>query len=131
MSKRPNQTSQIIRKANKLCKGNEHKVFTDWFLDNKDFNPANSLVSERTNIDRTNVARVFKSLLDKNILVISGFKKVPGKKSITIYDLHPNMLKKEAKNDVEQPLVTTDLTKTKIQEELDPEIEKLLAGYGA
>lgn len=72
MSKRTNQTQQILAKVALETTHREFKVFTMWFLDDVSLNASHEKLAERTGIDSKNIPKVMKSLVEKNILEVTG-----------------------------------------------------------
>ena len=76
MSKRQNQTEQILRKAMMETTHAEFKVFSDWFLDDISYNATHEKIAERTGLDTTSVSKRIKSLIKKNLIKeVSRYKR--------------------------------------------------------
>ena len=63
----------VLQKINEIalqvCAGSEYKTFSGWMQHADGFNPTNEQVAQQTGKKAQNVARDYKSLLNKNVLV--------------------------------------------------------------
>lgn len=110
--------------AQKLTQ-NESQVFWAWMRHSPDFHPQTQILARQTGLQAQNVSRAIKGLIQKNVLIRSGFSKTNKFKPTPVYDLHPSMLvapqPKPAKKLEINPIEFKPLTLLKKEGQIDHE----------